>query len=213
MRATNTGHACGAGLLAAVLVLCAHAAGATGLAQLKAFVEGAKSGRTTFQQTVVPKGARTTQVSSGTFTFLRPGRFRWSYESPYAQLIVGDGAKLWIYDKDLNQVVTHKQDVSLGQSPAALLAGDNALEKNFEVTESGRGDGLEFVEARPRASESGVESVRIGFRDNLPRTMELRDTFGNVTTLTFEGFERNVKLDPAQFVFVPPKGVDVVGDK
>ena len=212
MRATRTERACRAGLLAAVLALCTHAASATGLTQLKAFVEGAKSGRATFQQTVVAKGARTTQVSSGTFTFLRPGRFRWSYESPYAELIVGDGTKLWIYDKDLNQVVTHKQDVSLGQSPAALLSGDNALEKNFEVTESGRSDGLEFVEARPRASESGVESVRIGFRDNLPRVMELRDAFGNLTTLEFESFERNVALDPAQFVFAPPKGADVVGN-
>ncbi len=143
----------------------------------------------------------------------RPGRFRWSYETPYEQLIVGDGAKLWIYDRDLNQVITHKQDVSLGASPAALLSGDNALDRNFDVVDAGASDGLEFVDARPRASESGVERVRIGFRDNLPRTMELRDTFGNVTTLTFESFERNVKLDPAQFVFVPPPGADVVGDK
>ena len=132
-------------------------------------------------------------MSSGTFTFARPGRFRWSYETPYVQLIVGDGAKLWIYDRDLNQVITHKQDVSLGASPAALLSGDNALDRNFDVVDAGASDGLEFVDARPRAAEAGVEQVRIGFRDNLPRTMELRDAFGNVTTLTFESFERNVE--------------------
>lgn len=185
---------------------------AAGLAQLKSFVDGAKTGQTTFRQAVVAKGRDQAQVSSGTFTFARPGRFRWSYEKPYEQLIVGDGAKLWIYDRDLNQVTTHKQDISLGSSPAALLAGDNSLERNFEIVDAGSGDGLEFVDARPRAPESGVERVRIGFRDNLPRMMELRDTFGNVTTLTFESFERNVKLDPAQFVFAPPKGADVVGN-
>ena len=185
---------------------------AGGLAQLKSFVDGAKTGRTTFRQAVVPKGRDKAQLSSGTFTFARPGRFRWSYEKPYEQLIVGDGAKLWIYDRDLNQVTTHKQDVSLGASPAALLAGDNSLERNFEFVDAGSSDGLEFVDARPRAPESGVEHVRIGFRDNLPRLMELRDTFGNVTTLTFDSFDRNVKLDPAQFVFVPPKGADVVGN-
>ena len=205
--------AVGQTVLVAMIMLSAPVpANASGLAQLKAFVEGAKTGRTTFRQSVIPKGREQAQVSSGTFTFARPGRFRWSYEKPYEQLIVGDGAKLWIYDRDLNQVTTHKQDVSLGASPAALLSGDNTLDRNFEVVDAGASDGLEFVDARPRAPESGVERVRIGFRDNLPRTMELHDTFGNVTTLTFDSFERNVKLDAAQFVFVPPKGADVVGN-
>jgi outer membrane lipoprotein carrier protein len=200
--------------LAAAMMLSATApAHASGVMQLKAFVDGAKTGRATFRQSVLAKGGREPQVSSGTFTFLRPGRFRWAYEKPFEQLIVGDGTKLWIYDRDLNQVITHKQDVSLGASPAALLAGDNALDRNFDVVDAGASDGLEFIDAKPRAPESGVERARIGFRDNLPQTMELRDTFGNVTTLTFESFERNVKLDPAQFVFVPPKGADVVGDK
>jgi len=199
--------------LVAMLMLSAPVpANASGLAQLKAFVEGAKTGRTTFRQSVIPKGREQAQVSSGTFTFARPGRFRWSYEKPYEQLIVGDGAKLWIYDRDLNQITTHNQDVSLGASPAALLSGDNTLDRNFEVVDAGASDGLEFVDARPRAPESGVERVRIGFRDNLPRVMELHDTFGNVTTLTFDSFERNVKLDAEQFVFVPPKGADVVGN-
>jgi len=201
-----------AALVAMLMLSAAVPAKASGLAQLKAFVDGAKTGRTTFRQSVIPKGREQAQVSSGTFTFARPGRFRWSYEKPYEQLIVGDGAKLWIYDRDLNQVTTHKQDVSLGASPAALLSGDNSLDRNFDVVDAGASDGLEFIDARPRAPESGVERVRIGFRDNLPRVMELHDTFGNVTTLTFDSFERNVKLDAAQFLFVPPKGADVVGN-
>jgi outer membrane lipoprotein carrier protein len=199
-------------VLGILALATASLADATGLAQLKAFVDGAKSGRTTFRQSVVTKNAREPQVSSGTFTFARPGRFRWSYEKPFEQLIVGDGTKLWIYDRDLNQVITHKQDAALGASPAALLSGDNTLDRNFDVVDAGGSDGLEFVEARPRAPESGVERVRIGFRDNLPRVMELRDTFGNVTTLTFDAFERNARLDLAQFAFVPPKGADVVGE-
>lgn len=197
--------------LVALLVL-AGGAEASGLAQLKAFVDGARSGRATFRQSVLAKGARAPQESAGTFTFQRPGRFRWSYEKPYAQLIVGDGAKLWIYDKDLNQVIVRQQDATLGASPAALLAGDNALERNFDLTDAGKGDGVEWVDAKPRSQETGIERVRIGFRDNLPRTMELYDTLGNVTTLAFDGFERNVAVDPAQFAFVPPKGADVVGE-
>jgi len=199
-------------LLVALIAAAPMGVDAAGLAELKAFLDGAKSGRATFQQSVVAKGVREPQQSSGTFTFQRPGRFRWAYEKPYEQLIVGDGAKLWIYDRDLNQVIVRRQEATLGASPAALLAGDNALERNFEVVDAGTADGMAWVDARPRAAESGIERVRIGFRDNLPRTMELRDTLGNVTTLAFDAFERNVKLDAAQFTFTPPKGADVVGE-
>jgi outer membrane lipoprotein carrier protein len=188
------------------------AADASGLAQLRSFVEGAKSGRATFRQVALAKGARAPQESRGTFTFQRPGRFRWTYERPFEQLIVGDGAKLWIYDKDLNQVIVRRQEATLGASPAALLAGDDALDRAFDLAEGGRKDGLDWVAAAPKNPESGVAQVRIGFSDNLPRVMELADAFGNLTTLSFETFERNVKLDPAQFAFVPPKGADIVGE-
>ena len=199
--------------LAGALCLAAATAGeGAGLDQLHAFLTGAKSGKATFRQVVAPKGRQAAQESAGTFTFQRPGKFRWAYEQPYEQLIVGDGSKLWIYDRDLNQVIVRTLDVALGGSPAALLAGDNALEKHFTLADAGRGDGLELVDARPKSAESGFERVRIGFRDNLPRRMELTDAFGNLTTLEFGTFERNPALDAAQFRFVPPKGADVVGE-
>jgi len=191
-----------AALVAMLMLSAAVPAKASGLAQLKAFVDGAKTGRTTFRQSVIPKGREQAQVSSGTFTFARPGRFRWSYEKPYEQLIVGDGAKLWIYDRDLNQVTTHKQDVSLGASPAALLSGDNSLDRNFDVVDAGASDGLEFIDARPRAPESGVERVRIGFRDNLPRVMELHDTFVRHAANEFLGIEVVVHAGDVNVVHV-----------
>ena len=199
-------------LLAALMLCAAPVAPATGLDQLQAFVGGARSGKSAFTQRVVGKGQSAAKESVGTFTFQRPGKFRWAYDKPYEQLIVGDGGKLWIYDRDLNQVIVRKLDLALGSSPAALLAGDNALERNFDVSDGGRSDGLELIEAKPRAVDSGFARVRIGFRDNLPRVMELTDTFGNVTTLQFAGFERNPSLDPAQFRFVAPPGADVVGE-
>ena len=189
-------------------------ADASGLEQLRAFITGAKSGKATFTQRVLPKGQGAPQESTGTFVFQRPGRFRWAYEKPYEQLIVGDGAKLWIYDRDLNQVIVRKLDAALGASPAALLAGDDALERNFTLTEglASKTDGVEFVEAQPKSPETGFARVRIGLRDNLPRTMELTDAFGNVTVLQFARFERNSAVDAAQFRFTPPKGADVVGE-
>ena len=196
-------------LLALFLTGTVHA---TGPGQLRAFLDGSRHGNATFRQVVAAKDARRAQESSGTFAFARPGKFRWAYEKPFAQLIVGDGERVWVYDQDLNQVIVRKLDRALGASPAALLAGDNALEKNFDIVDAGSADGLEFVEAKPKSSDSGFERVRIGFKDNLPRAMELKDTFGNVTTLTFGSFDRNPRLDPGQFQFAVPKGADVVGD-
>jgi outer membrane lipoprotein carrier protein len=199
-------------LFAAAALAAAPVAPANGLDQLKSFHATTKSGKVAFRQVVAAKGAQGSRESTGSFWFLRPGRFRWAYETPYEQLIVGDGERLWVYDRDLNQVIVRSLDRALGSSPAALLAGEGALETNFELADAGKAGGLDFVDAKPRSPDTGFEQVRIGFADNLPRQMVLKDAFGNVTTLTFTGFERNVPLDAARFAFVPPKGADVVGE-
>jgi outer membrane lipoprotein carrier protein len=198
---------------AALALGLAGTAHAGGIEQLKAFVEGAKSGKATFRQTTVDKSGRKAQSASGSFQFARPGRFRWTYDKPFDQVIVGDGAQVWVWDRDLNQVIVRKMTQALGSTPAALLAGDNALEKNFVLTDAGREGDLEWVDAKPRSTDSGFERVRIGFRDNLPRAMQLQDTFGQTTDLVFPDIERNTTFAADLFRFVPPPGVDVVGEK
>ena len=101
---------------------------------------------------MVDRGGKRIQQASGNLQFSRPGKFRWTYLAPYEQLIVGDGTKLWIFDKDLNQVTARKLDDALGASPAALLAGDNAIEKNFDLKNVAAKDGLEWLEATPKAT-------------------------------------------------------------
>ena len=196
--------------LALTTGLLASTTSASGLDQLHAFLEGTQTAQGSFKQVVVNKDRRTTQSTSGTFAFARPGKFRWTYEKPFDQLIVGDGEKVWIYDRDLNQVIVRKLDAALGSTPAALLAGDNALEKNFTLVAGGESNGLEFVDARPKA-ESQFSRIRLGFVDDLPRRMELTDAFGQTTELTFADVQRNPKLPPQTFTFAPPKGADVVG--
>jgi outer membrane lipoprotein-sorting protein len=83
-------------------VFAAAGASASGLDQLHAFLEGTKSAQGSFRQNVVNKDRRTTQSTSGAFAFQRPGKFRWTYDKPFDQLIVGDGERVWVYDRDLN---------------------------------------------------------------------------------------------------------------
>jgi outer membrane lipoprotein carrier protein len=198
--------------VAFVLLGATQTAQAAALDKLKAFVEGTKSGRADFVQTVVSKSGRKPQNAAGQMMFSRPGKYRWTYDKPYYQLIVGDGERLWVYDRDLNQVSTKKLSAALGGSPAALLAGDNALEKNFDLKEGGTADGIEWVDAQPKSQEAGFQFLRIGFVGDALRAMELTDSFGQVTTIAFEKFERNPQLPAALFRFTPPKGADILGE-
>ncbi|MBE0627393.1 MAG: outer membrane lipoprotein chaperone LolA [Burkholderiales bacterium] len=185
---------------------------ATGLDALHKFVAATAAAQGEFEQKVYDSKHKLTQESSGTLAFLRPGRFRWTYVKPYAQLIVGDGAKVWVYDQDLNQVTVRRLDRALGSTPAALLAGSNEIETAFKLIDRGEKDGLEWVEAQPREKESNFASIRMGFGFSGLEVMELADNFGQTTVLKFTALRRNPKLDAALFKFVPPKGADVIGD-
>jgi outer membrane lipoprotein carrier protein len=206
-----TASACWLHAVVTLLVVHATAAGASGLDQLHAFLEGTQSAQGAFTQVVVNRDGRTTQTTSGTFAFARPGKFRWTYDKPFDQLIVADGEKVWVYDRDLNQVIVRKLDAALGATPAALLAGDNALENNFALVAAGAENGVEYVDATPKAPDSQFKRIRLGFTDNLPRRMILTDAFGQTTELTFSDVKRNPALPAETFRFTPPKGADVVG--
>ena len=185
---------------------------ANSLDALKAFIQDIHSARGSFSQQVMDKSGRVKQQSSGTLAFSRPGKFRWVYQKPYEQLIVGDGTKLWLYDADLEQVTMRRLGDALGSSPAALLAGSNEIEKFFDLRDLGKRGGVEWLEAKPKDRESTFDSVRMGFADNQLTTMELRDNFGQTTVLRFSKMERNPSLNANEFKFAPPKGADVITD-
>ncbi len=197
-----------------ILLLVFHSfAYADSLDRFKAFVRDTQSARADFEQKVYGRDGKLTQESSGSFVFQRPGRFRWVYDKPADQVIVGDGERVWIHDRDLNQVTVRKLSNALGSTPAALLAGSADIEKAFELSDAGTRDGLEWLEAKPREREAGFERVRMGFDAEGLRAMELVDHFGQTTRLRFLNLKRNPKVDKSEFRFEPPKGTDVLGEK
>ena len=189
----------------------AGAAQATALEQFKTFVSATKAARGEFVQTQVKKSetSKPTVPASGTFVFARPGKFIWTYVKPYEQLLQADGEQLYIYDKDLNQVTVKKLGDALGSSPAAILFGSNDLEKNFTLSEAPVRDGLEWLNAVPKAKDSQFQQISIGLKNGTPAAMELRDAFGQTSVLMFSKFEKNPSLGATQFKFVTPKGADV----
>ncbi|MEJ5211445.1 MAG: outer membrane lipoprotein chaperone LolA [Burkholderiales bacterium] len=198
--------------LMAALWFLASVAHAGAIDSLRAFVRETQSARAQFSQVVLDRAGQPRQQAAGVMVFARPGRFRWTYDSPYQQVIVGDGTKLWVYDRDLEQVTVKPLGEALGSSPAALLAGDNEIEKFFTLREAGSHQGLTWLEAVPKSRDTTFEYIRMGFSGSTLREMELRDSFGNRTLIRFERIERNPRLDPGLFRFTPPKGVDVIGE-
>jgi outer membrane lipoprotein carrier protein len=194
-------------------LLFAGAVQASSIDRFKTFVRTTQVARGNFEQRVRDRAGALVQESKGSFVFLRPGRFRWTYSKPVDQLIVGDGERVWIYDRDLNQVTVRKISKALGSTPAALLAGSSDIEAAFELSDAGERDGLEWLEAKPREREAGFERIRMGFDVSGVRAMELTDHFGQTTLLRFTDLVRNPKVDPAEFRFTPPKGADVLGER
>ena len=141
--------------------------------------------------------------------FQRPGLFRWVYAKPVDQLIVGDGERVWIHDRDLNQVTVRYRARSARRP--RRFAGSADIEKAFQLSDAGTKDGLEWLEATPLEREAGFEHVRMGFDADELRAMELFDHFGQRTVLRFPNLRRNPKIDKSEFRFEPPKGADVPG--
>ncbi len=197
--------------VAAIAIASAGHAGAAALDQFKSFVATTKAAKGEFTQRLIKKnpGPKVQPVSSGTFVFARPGKFVWTYSKPYVQVLHADGDLLHIYDKDLNQVTVKKLGDALGSSPAAILFGSNDLDKNFTLADGGTRDGLEWLNATPKAKDTSFERISIGLRNGVPEAMELRDTFGQTSVLAFKNFEKNPVLPAQQFKFVVPQGADV----
>lgn len=199
-------------VLLGLIVMSPLLANAGGVDRLKTFFQNTTAMRAQFHQTVVDNQGRKVQEVDGTMQLQRPGKFRWDYNKPYEQQIVGDGEKVWLFDPELNQVTVRPLNKALGSSPAALLAGSKEMEKGFALKDEGRQDELEWVAATPKDKDSGFEQVFLGFKNDALQEMELHDNFGHVTVIEFSKLERNPKLSAQTFRFVPPSGADVVGE-
>ncbi|MGV3569179.1 MAG: outer membrane lipoprotein chaperone LolA [Ramlibacter sp.] len=204
-------------IAAAILSLVGLAAYAGPLESLENFIRTAKSGRADFTQVVTAPSrdgqAPRTKTSSGTFEFERPSKFRFVYAKPFQQTIVADGQTLWMHDVDLNQVTSRKQAKVLAQTPAALVAASPDLEtlkRDFTLQALPDSNGLQWVQATPKAKEGQLTGMKVGFRGDQLAALEVQDSFGQRSLLTFSGMQVNAGVSADAFRFTPPKGTDVV---
>ena len=164
------------------------------------------------------------KTSSGTFEFLRPNRFKFVYKKPFEQTIVSDGQTLWLYDVDLNQTTSRKLAQVLNGTPAAVIAAAadlKDLQADFNLTslpeKTEKADsktGLQWVQATPKTKDGQLQNIIVGFKvtdkGSELAALEILDSFGQRSVMTFNQFEVNPTLAPASFQFKPPVGSDVI---
>lgn len=196
------------------LALAAHAGG---MESLESFVKTAKSGRADFTQVITapPRDgqAARSKTSSGSFEFQRPNRFRFVYRKPFEQTIVADGQTLWLYDVDLKQVTQREQARVLGSTPAALVAASpdvETLKRDFDLKALPDQDGMQWVQATPKAKEGQLTAMKVGFRGDQLAALDIQDSFGQRSVITFSNLQLNGGVSADAFRFTPPQGVDVV---
>ena len=199
----------------------AQPAGAAGLESLENFVKNTRSGRAAFIQ-VVTSPAREGQIaktktSSGSFEFLRPNRFKFIYKKPFEQSIISDGQTLWLHDLDLNQVTSRKLAQALNGTPAAVIAAAadlKGLQADFILGALPERNGLQWVTATPRTKDGQLQNISVGFktsdRGSELAALEILDSFGQRSSMTFSQFEINPVLAAGSFQFKPPAGTDVI---
>ncbi len=183
----------------------------TGETYLENFLENTQTFEANFQQTLRAHDGEVLQQTEGEFYLNRPAKFRWNYKTPYEQIIVSDGDRIWIYDVDLQQVTVQKQTAGLPATPMALLEDSSKLHKNFHVLPLDEHDGVYRLRLQSKTKEADFGEIVIGLDDKGLRFMQLHDQFEQVTDIVFSDINTNKKLAKEIFEFIPPEGVDVFG--
>ena len=178
---------------------------------LENFLANTRTFEANFQQILRAKDGEVLQQTEGKFYLNRPGKFRWNYQSPYEQIIVSDGERIWIYDVELEQVTVQKQEAGLPSTPMALLEDSSKLHKSFTVSPLDEKDGVYRLKLTSKSKESDFAEIVVGVDAKGLRFMQLHDQFEQVTDIVFSEITVNAELAKEIFEFIPPEGVDVFG--
>lgn len=180
--------------------------------ELRRYLDSVKSFAAGFSQQVFDARGRLLEESSGRVTMQRPGRFRWDYTAPFVRTIVADGTRLWLYEADLEQVTIRRLQAGLGDTPAALLTGQDDVLARFAVERTFKADGLAWTVLAPRQKDTDFASLRLGFERGMLREIELGDRLGQRTRIRFSEARANGPVAASTFAFTVPAGADVIDD-
>ena len=177
------------------------------------FLHNLESFKADFSQTLSNERGDILETSSGEVYLQNPGKFRWVYREPYSQLIITDGVTLWLYDQDLEQVTIRDVSKTIDKTPAAIISGQENINKYYVSIDLGEIEGYDWIELTPRDIENQYSSVRLGFNRNELGMMVMFDNLGQITRIDFHNPVRNKRFGGPLFTFEIPENVDVIDDR
>lgn len=181
--------------------------------QLSAHLQPMESLEARFEQIIRDTDGTILQSASGLLAVKRPRHFYWRTEQPYEHLVVTEGKTLWLYDIDLEQISRQAFNSNLDKAPALLLSGEvDVINQQYQVEVTDSSTDAHFI-LTPKNTDSLFQQLEITFREGLVRSMVLRDSFDQVTTIAFTDVALNPVLDDGLFRFVPPEGIDIITDE
>lgn len=178
---------------------------------IRNFVNDVQSMSARFEQQLIDANDEIVDESSGLLEIQRPGRFRWTYQEPYEQLLLADGLNVWSYDIDLEQITVKPQAEVLGSTPALLLGGSGNVLEEFDYVSSFTDRGTVWVVLRPDSDENGFTRIELGFSDGQLSRMIFADNLQQSTLIALFDVVTGVDFEPSRFTLVPPVDVDVIG--
>lgn len=180
---------------------------------LQAFLDNFNSLESNFIQQLINEDGEVLEKSEGILKLQQPGKFNWSYETPYAQKIISNGEVLWLFDEDLEQLTIKNIGNTLDETPAGIILGNNDINEHFVQVSMGLTDGYDWIELTPKSLETQYKNIRIGFNDSQLGMMIIVDNLGQITRIDFQNVKRNVELQPSSFELETPAGVDVIDER
>lgn len=180
---------------------------------LNTFINSLNTYQADFTQSIFGQSGQQIDQASGSVNLQKPGKFNWTYHSPYSQKLISDGETLWIYDVDLEQVTINDIDLSRNNSPAAILSGNVDINSHYTVNELGEFDGYRWVELIPIDPEQEFSAVRLGISEGQLSGMVLFDNLGQTTVIQFENILTNLAINTDVYNFELPDGVDVIDSR
>lgn len=172
---------------------------------------GIQSVQGRFEQTILDAAGQSLQEASGDMLLARGNRFRWQTETPFEQLAVSDGTTVWVYDRDLEQVIVKPIELDSANTPALLFAGDPAkVAEAFSVRQLEANGELRSWRLKPRADDALFVELDITFDRGTPVHMRMEDALGQQTGIVFRDAVLNGDIKAGLFSFQPPPGTDVI---
>ncbi len=200
-----------AGMLMAPVVALAESSADDGERLVAEFVNGMSTLQGRFEQSMLDADGEVVERTSGTLQIQRPGQFRWSYVTPYEQVLVADGLNIWSYDVDLAQVTVKPQQEALADTPAMLLSGARDALQQFNNDGSFVEAGTTWVQLTPKNTDSGFLRVELGFKNDTLHRMVFHDNLEQTTLVALHDVVVDEPIAVDQFRFTVPDEVDVVG--